>query len=106
MGEKTNRLQLGKQRVELWWGLSQQALGVLSCDFQSTDPDRLALDLTCFAFGSPLNGQPGAKPIGDKTHPHLIEDSIWAPVIDRPDLHVTLQLTEGLFDGQFDELQT
>src|SRR5262249_49758909 len=41
LGEKRKQLQLGKQRVELWWDLSQQALGVLSCDFQSTDPDRL-----------------------------------------------------------------
>ena len=41
LGEKRQQIQLGKQRVELWWDLSQQALGVLSCDFQSADPDRL-----------------------------------------------------------------
>jgi hypothetical protein len=45
-------------------------------------------------------------PIGDRTQPQVSSDPIWTPVIDRPDLHVTLQLTEGLFDGQFDELQT
>src|SRR5262245_1987342 len=41
LGEKRKQIQLGKQRVELWWDLSQQALGILSCDFQSADPDRL-----------------------------------------------------------------
>jgi len=30
----------------------------------------------------------------------MIADPIWTPVIERPDLHVTLQLTEGLFEGQ------
>jgi len=27
LGEKRKQVQLGKQRVELWWDLSQQALG-------------------------------------------------------------------------------
>jgi hypothetical protein len=36
----------------------------------------------------------------------VIADPVWTPVKDRPDLQVTLQLTEGLFDGQFEELQT
>src|SRR5215813_6423066 len=41
LGEKRKQIELGKQRVELWWDLSQQALGVLSYDFQSTDADHL-----------------------------------------------------------------
>jgi hypothetical protein len=41
LGEKRKQIQLCKQCVELWWDLSQQAFGVLSCDFQSADPNRL-----------------------------------------------------------------
>src|SRR5260370_42529971 len=61
---------------KLRWDLGQQTLGVLSCDFQCTDPDRLqaaqqALDLSFFAFGLPFIGQPSAKPVGDETEPHV-----------------------------------
>ena len=41
LGEKRKQIQPGKQRVELWWDLSQQSLGVLPCNFQRTDPDCL-----------------------------------------------------------------
>jgi hypothetical protein len=56
---------LTQQRIELGWDLSQQALGVLVCDFQGTDSNGLqlaqqSLDLACFAFGSPFIGKLGA----------------------------------------------
>jgi hypothetical protein len=60
LGEQAKRTESGKRSVELRWDLGQQAFGVLSGDFQSTNPDGLqlaqqALDL---AFGSPFLGQP------------------------------------------------
>jgi hypothetical protein len=33
-------------------------------------------------------------------YPFCGTNPVWTPVKDRPDVHVTLQLTEGLFDGQ------
>ena len=74
--------------------MSQEALGVLACDFQGTDSNALqlaqqSLDLACFAFGSPFIGKLGAKPVSDETESYMIADAVWTPVEDRADLQVT-----------------
>ena len=65
MREERKQTELTQERIELGWDLSQQALGVLVCDFQSTDSNGLqaaqqSLDFACFAFGSPFIGKLGA----------------------------------------------
>jgi hypothetical protein len=65
LGEEWKQTELTQHRIELGWDLSQQALGILICDFQGTDsnglhPAQQPLDFAFFAFDSPLMGELGA----------------------------------------------
>jgi hypothetical protein len=61
LGEQRKQTELTQQGIELGWDLSQQALGVLVCDFQGPDsyglqPAQQSLDFAFFAFDSPFIG--------------------------------------------------
>ena len=58
------------------------------------------MDLPCFPFGSPFIGELGAEPVSDETEPHMIADPVRTVVKDRADLHIALELAEGIFDRQ------
>jgi hypothetical protein len=65
LGEERKQTELTQQGIELGWDLSQQAFGVLVCDFQGTDsnglqPAQQSWDRACFAFGSLFIGELGA----------------------------------------------
>jgi hypothetical protein len=65
LGEERKQTELSQHRIELGWDLSQQALGILVCDFQGPDsnglqPAQQSLEFAFFAFGSPFMGELGA----------------------------------------------
>jgi hypothetical protein len=62
--EERKQTELIQHRIEFGWDLSQQALGILICDFQGTDSNGLqsaqqSLDFAFFAFDSPFMGELG-----------------------------------------------
>jgi hypothetical protein len=109
LGEERKQTELTQHRIELGPDLSQEALGVLVCDFQGTDSNPLSLaqqslDLACFAFGSPFIGKLGAEPVSDEAEPHMIADPVRTVVKDRADLHITLGMDRELHPMQGSEL--
>jgi hypothetical protein len=56
LGEERKQTELTQQRIELGWDLSQQALGILVCNFQGTDSNGLQAAQQSLDFSRDSNG--------------------------------------------------